>query len=285
MDLHRTIKRVGEMEALDELGEPLSNLIGRIAPHKSVMKDLLSGTWLGHQLHPMLTDIPIGSFTSATVLDLIGGADSEHAADLLVDLGLLASIPTALAGAADWSDTQGEDKRVGVAHALANVVGIGFYAASALARRRGRRGAATVFGLSGMASMSAGGYLGGYLSFGRGIGVNNAFLEEAPEDWTTVTSESDLVDGEVKRVDAGGATVLVYRKSGQTFAISSRCSHAGGPLEEGDIDAAACTVTCPWHQSEFRLDNGEVVHGPATVPQTAYDTRIIDGEVQVRPHR
>ena len=66
------------------------------------------------------------------------------------------------------------------------------------------------------------------------------------------------------------------------LAIGSRCSHAGGPLDEGDVDDGHCTVTCPWHQSEFRLDSGAVVHGPATVPQVAYDVRVTGGRIEVR---
>ncbi len=282
MNLHHVAERVGRIEALDQAAAPLAKLVKRLAPPKTVVKDLLSGTWLGHPLHPLLTDIPIGSFTSATVLDLIGGPGAERAADRLVDLGLAAAVPTAVAGAADWSDTYGEEMRTGVVHAAANVVGVGLYAASAVARRHGQRGAATAFGLAGMATMTVGGYLGGFLGYGRGVGVNNAFFEHPPGDWTAVLDEADLADGEAKRVDAGGAKVLLYRRGREIFAIGSRCTHAGGPLEDGDIDTGACTVTCPWHQSEFRLDTGGVVHGPATVPQAAYDARVVDGHVEIR---
>ncbi|MDP9389650.1 MAG: Rieske (2Fe-2S) protein [Actinomycetota bacterium] len=282
MNLHRVAERVGRTEGLDQVAAPLAKLVKRIAPPKTRVKDLLSGTWLGHPLHPLLTDIPIGSFTSATVLDLIGGAGAERAADRLVDLGLLAAIPTAVAGAADWSDTYGEEMRTGVVHGAANVVGVGLYAASGVARRRGRRGAATALGLAGMATMTVGGYLGGFLGYGRGVGINNAFFQHPPGEWKAVLDDADLAEGEAKRVEAGDATVLLYRRGGEIVAIGSRCSHAGGPLEEGDIDAATCTVTCPWHQSEFRLDTGGVVHGPATVPQVAYDTRVVDGRIEVR---
>jgi nitrite reductase/ring-hydroxylating ferredoxin subunit/uncharacterized membrane protein len=282
MNLHRAAERVGRTESLDRIAAPVANVVKRIAPPKTSVKDVLSGTWLGHPLHPLLTDIPIGSFTSATVLDLIGGAGSARAADRLVDLGLLASVPTALAGAADWSDTYGDEMRTGVVHAAANVAGVTLYAASAVARRRNRRGAATVLGMAGMATMTVGGYLGGFLGYGRGVGVNNTFFQHAPADWTAVLDEVELPDDEPKRVDVGDATVLLYRRGGDIFAIGSRCSHAGGPLENGDTDAAACTVTCPWHQSELRLDSGDVVHGPATVPQPAYETRIADGRVEIR---
>jgi nitrite reductase/ring-hydroxylating ferredoxin subunit len=133
-----------------------------------------------------------------------------------------------------------------------------------------------------MTSMAVGGYLGGHLSHSRGVGVNNAFYQHHPEDWTAVLDEAQLPAATPTRVVAGDATVLLYRSNGHIHAINSRCSHAGGPLDEGDIDPTSCTVKCPWHQSVFRLDDGGVVHGPASVPQAAYDTRIQGGQIEIR---
>lgn len=282
MNLHRIAERVGQIDALDRVADPLAAAVKRLAPHKSTVKDLLSGTWLGHSLHPVLTDIPIGSFTSATVLDLLGGEGTSRAADRLVDLGVLSSVVTAAAGAADWSDTHGDEMRIGTVHAAANVVGVALYAASAVARRRGQRGSATAFGLAGMSVMTVGGYLGGHLSYSRGVGVNDTYFQQPPTDWVAVIGADEVADGTTAAVEAEGVPILLSRQ-GETFhAIGSRCSHAGGPLQDGDIDLDACTVTCPWHQSEFRLDSGAVVHGPATVPETSYDTRVVSGQVEVR---
>jgi nitrite reductase/ring-hydroxylating ferredoxin subunit/uncharacterized membrane protein len=271
-DLHGMTARLGSATALDRVAKPVAGFVKRALPHGPV-KDVLSGTWLGHPLHPLLTDIPIGSFTSATVLDIVGGRRARGAADSLVALGVASAVPTAVAGAADWSDTYGHDQRVGVVHAASNAVGLAFYASSLRARRRGARGRGTVLALLGMASMTVGGYLGGYLAYSRGVGVNDAFAEEPPDDWTAVD------DGR-----AGDATVFVHRSSvdGAVRAIGGRCSHAGGPLAEGAIDDECCTVTCPWHGSVFRMDDGAVVHGPATVPQVAYDVRDAGGAVEVR---
>lgn len=283
MELHAAAERIGRIEALDRVAQPLSNAVKRLV-RPGLVKDALSGTWLGHPLHPLLTDIPIGSLTSATVLDLIGGKRAQPAADVLVALGLVAAIPTAAAGASDWSETIGDDQRTGVVHALSNLFGLGLYGCSLVARRRGRRVNATLLGLAGMSSMTVGGYLGGYLSYSRGIGVNNAFFHEHSDEWTAVLPEGQLAEAKPMRVETGGATVLLYRANGDVFAIDSRCSHAGGPLEDGTIDQSACTVECPWHHSVFRLDDGSVVHGPATAPQAAYDARIREGQIEVR-HR
>jgi len=279
--VHDLAEKVGRIEALDGVSKPVADGV-KSALGRGVAKDALSGTWLGHSLHPMLTDIPIGSFTSATIIDFLGGKKGRNAADLLVAVGILSSIPTAAAGLADWSDTFGEPQRMGVIHAAANAVGLAFYGISLVHRRRGNRIRGAALSLAGMGAMTVGGYLGGHLSYSRGIGVNNAFHEEQPEDWTPVIEESALTDGTPVKVDAGGASLLVYRKDGRITAIGARCTHAGGPLDEGEVDTAACTVTCPWHQSEFRLDDGSVVHGPATVPQPAYDVRVEGGKVEVR---
>jgi nitrite reductase/ring-hydroxylating ferredoxin subunit len=282
MTLHELVTKLGAFSALDRVGKPLEVVAARLIPPGPV-KDALSGTWLGHPLHPVLTDIAIGSFTSASLLDLVAGRRGRPSADALVTMGVAAALPTAASGVSDWSDTYGPDKRVGVAHAASNVAGVALYTASLLARLRGRRGTATALGLMGMGAMTFGAYLGGHLSFARGIGVNNAFWQHPPEEWTPVLDESDLADDTPVNVEANGATVLLYRRrGGELFALGSRCSHAGGPLHEGDIDADRACVTCPWHQSVFRLDDGSVVHGPASVPMPVYDVRVEGGKIEVR---
>ena len=284
MGLHASAEKLGGLEAVDGPAGAAAKAVQQ-AVGQGALKDLLSGTRLGHPLHPLMTDIPIGTLASATVLDLLAKGRGEHAADVLVGIGLLSALPTAAAGAADWSDSYGPDQRVGAVHAVANVIGLGLYGWSLRARRRGDRRAATALGVAGMTSMAVGGYLGGYLSHSRGVGVNNAFYQHAPEDWTAVLDAADLPEGAPTRAAAGDATVLLYRSNGRIHAIGSRCSHAGGPLDEGDVDAANCTVTCPWHQSVFRLEDGSVVHGPASVPQAAYETRTEGGKIEIRLRR
>jgi nitrite reductase/ring-hydroxylating ferredoxin subunit/uncharacterized membrane protein len=281
VNLHASAEKLGRLEALDNPAGTAAKAVQQVVG-QGFVKDLLSGSRLGHPLHPLLTDIPIGTLASATVLDLVAAQRGEDAADVLVAVGLLSALPTIAAGAADWSDSYGPDQRVGAVHAVANAVGLGLYAWSLRARRRGDRRTGTALGMAGMTTMAVGGYLGGYLSHSRGVGVNNAFHQHQPEDWTAVLEEAQLPEGTPTRALAGDATVLLYRSNGRIHAINSRCTHAGGPLDEGDVDAAACTVKCPWHQSVFRLEDGGVVHGPASVPQAAYETRIEGGQIEVR---
>lgn len=164
-------ERIERLRALDAVADPaakqVSELIGR-----SWAKSLLSGAWLGHPLHPVLTDIPIGSWTSASLLDLVGGRRAEPAADFLVVVGTLSAVPTALAGLSDWSDLGARARRVGVVHAAANLIGVALYTASLLPRRRGRRRAGTLLGLAGATTLTVGGLLGGHLIFRQGSGVD-----------------------------------------------------------------------------------------------------------------
>lgn len=144
-------------------------------------RDLLSGRWLGHALHPLLSDLPLGFWTSASVLDLVGGRSARPAARRLVGLGLLAAVPTAAAGASDWSQTRGTGvRRVGAAHALLNVAGLACYAASWRARRRERWARGTALGVLGSAAATASGFLGGHLTLDRAVTRDGALLPDQP---------------------------------------------------------------------------------------------------------
>ena len=276
-DLIRPLER---MQYLDPLAEWLSSAVNRAVGSGS-LKSTLSGTWLGHPLHPALTDVPIGLFAGATVLDLFGGRRAADATDAMTVLGLLAVTPTAVTGLADWADTVGPERRVGLVHALANVGGSSLLAAAVLSRRGGSRGAAHIFNLAGMGVIAMSGYIGGHLVFARGIGVDHTVFEEAPTDWTAVARDDQVPAGKPVLVTAAGYGVLIYRQAGSVQAISARCTHAGGPLQEGQIDEDLC-VTCPWHGSRFRLADGAVVRGPATAPEPSFAVRVSDGNLEVR---
>ena len=202
------------------------------------VKDLLSGTFLGHPLHPMLTDVPIGTWTSAVILDLVGGRESQRAADLLIGTGVAAALPTAASGYSDWADTvQGNPsaRRIGLVHAASNVSALALYSASLIARRRGRRGRGVALALSGLGALGLGGHLGGHLSYAEAVGVDQTAFDSLPEEWTPTLAETMLGDGQAVKVEAGDVPVLLTRQAGQIFAIHDRCSHRGGPLHEGEI--------------------------------------------------
>jgi uncharacterized membrane protein len=142
----------------------------------------LRGEWLGHAIHPVLTDVVLGTWTSASVLDLIGGADSSSSAQRLIGTGLLAAGPTAWTGWAEWSAAGPRDKRVGMVHAVTNGAAIGVYAASWMARRRGRHGTGVRLALAGMAATGLGAYLGGHLTEGRKVASRHPAYNDDPEE-------------------------------------------------------------------------------------------------------
>ncbi|MDP8938600.1 MAG: Rieske 2Fe-2S domain-containing protein [Actinomycetota bacterium] len=276
------VQRLGHATALDRVAKPLGDAVSKLVEPRS-RKDLLSGTWLGHPLHPMLTDVPIGFWTSALVLDLLGGKSSRKASDALIAVGVVAALPTAAAGLSDWSDTLGEERRIGVAHAGGNVVALACYTTSLVLRRRGKRVKGVAVSLLGAAAATVGGYLGGHLAYRNGVNVDRNAWRHGSDEWTDLVSEAELGAGEPAVVQVGDENVLLLRDSAGIVAIGDVCSHAGGPLHEGSV-ADGC-VTCPWHGSVFRLADGGVVHGPATGPQPAYDVRVIGGRVSVRRRR
>jgi nitrite reductase/ring-hydroxylating ferredoxin subunit/uncharacterized membrane protein len=278
--LDSVIARLEQVNTLDEVAERVS-VGASYVTHRPPVSSILSGTWIGHPLHPILTDLPIGSWTSAFVLDLVGGRRSRKAAQSLVGLGILAAVPTALTGLADWADTGGATRRVGTFHALTNSVGLGCYVLSWRARRRGHHYRGVAWAMAGATAATAAASLGGHLVYRLGTGVDVNAHATGPEDWTDATSASSLPGGEGRYVEAGPAKVLALHDGpGGWHGIGARCSHRDGPLEEGEF-ADGC-VTCPWHKSRFRLDDGSVVDGPATAPQPRYDVRERDGTVSVR---
>lgn len=276
----RTIpEALHEVRTLDRLADPIGKAVGAVV-RPGALKDLLSGTWLGHPAHPMLTDVVIGSWTSSMVLDVVGGERSRPASDLLVGLGILAAVPTAATGLSDWSDTWGETRRVGLVHGIGNVAALAVYTASFLARRRGARKLGVGLGFAGGALATATAYLGGHLAFGRGVGVDAAVFEHAPADWTRVADEGSLKEDQPLLGKAGDAEIVLIRHDGVIRALADRCTHRGGPLHEGEVDGG--TISCPWHGSIFTVVDGSVVRGPATAPQPCYEVRIRKGAVEVR---
>lgn len=271
--------RVERWTWLDKVADPLAEKVGKLTRPRAV-RNVLSGSVIGHPLHPLLTDVPIGAWTMATLLDLVGGRSSARAADLLVATGIVAAVPTAASGFHDWSDTQGGVRRLGLVHAVANSTALTLYTGSLVARLRGRRTGGTLLALAGTGVLLAGGYLGGHLSFVRGVNVNRTAWRRGPSRWTDVLAEAELPAGGHRLVQAGKVSVLLVRQDGRIDALDSVCSHMGGPLEKGEI-ADGC-VTCPWHGSVFRLADGKILTGPATTAQPSYETRVEDGRIQVR---
>ncbi|WP_418961599.1 Rieske 2Fe-2S domain-containing protein [Streptomyces tritici] len=244
-------------------------------------RDVLHGRWLGHPVHPLLVQFPIGAWLSAAVLDLVPG--KRKAARLLVAAGLAGAGPAAVAGWVDWAEMRRPQLRVGLVHAAANITGVALYAASLTARCRGRHVRGRLFGYCGLTAIAAGGALGGHLAYRQAAGTNHAeaVTALAPPGWHTVALLADLVIGRPRRGRVGDVPVVLVRTDADTVrCLAERCSHMAGPLAEGEL-VDGC-LRCPWHGSTFRLDDGWNVTGPATAPQPVFDTRTVDGRVEAR---
>jgi len=277
------VEQAEGLEALDGTGKRVGGLVrGAIGP--GGLKDLLSGSKLGHSVHPALTDLVIGTWTSATVLDLIGGRASEPAARRLIAVGIAAYPPTALTGVSDWADTEIGDpgvRRVGLVHAATNAVALSLYAGSLLARRSGALGRGKLMALAGAGVAAAGGYLGGHLSYRQGVGVDQTVFDAGPAEWSEVTGASGVEEGSTATGQVGDTPVMLHRSAGTLHALHDRCSHRGCSLSAmGEVSGGVVECTC--HGSRFGLADGALLRGPATAPQPAYETRERDGRIEIR---
>jgi nitrite reductase/ring-hydroxylating ferredoxin subunit/uncharacterized membrane protein len=277
--LEQAMKRLERAEALDEPAEKLVKLVGP-ATRPRVVKNALSGTWLGHRFHPLLVPLPIGFWTGALLFDLIATRRARWAADTLVGAGIAAAVPTAAAGLSDWADAEPDGRRVGLVHASCNTLALLCYSSSLVARLLGWRKAGVGLGLAGATAISAGGYLGGHLSYVQAVGVEKKRFAGGPSSWTPVLDAADLAEGAPRVVRADDTEVLLVRDGGGLHALWASCTHECGPLAEGRF--ADGNVTCPWHGSTFRLADGKVVRGPAAASQPVYETRVVDGKIEVR---
>jgi nitrite reductase/ring-hydroxylating ferredoxin subunit/uncharacterized membrane protein len=272
--LERLTDRLERASVLDRVADPLQKLVGALPPGPA--KDALSGTAAAHPLHPALVAVPIGTYVSVAVLDATGA--DPRAARRLLGFGIASVAPTAATGLADWGDTEGGERRLGLVHALLNVASTVLMAASWFRRGRGcsGRGLSTV----GLGLLAVSGWLGGHLAYARGVGVDVTAFEEEVTEWTDAYSDDGLLADQPVVARVGRNDVLLVRSGGAVLALSDRCSHRGGPLHEGEL-VDGC-VQCPWHGSRFVLADGSVARGPASRPQPAYETRVVAGRVQVR---
>jgi nitrite reductase/ring-hydroxylating ferredoxin subunit/uncharacterized membrane protein len=247
------------------------------APEAQPVKDLLHGRWLGHALHPVLTDLPIGFWTGSLLLDLTG---ARWSAGVINMFGSLAAVATAITGVADWTDTFGRERKLGLAHGLLNLTGMGFQLMSLSARLRMDHGRAFQLSFLGWSTSVAAAWLGGELVYNRGVMVNRDAWTAGPAAWTPVLKESELADRQTRKVEVEGRAVLLYREGLRVFAIENTCAHAGGPLDEGEVHDGI--VTCPWHGSQYRLTDGAALRGPTTFPQPRLLSRVSKGMIEVR---
>lgn len=277
------IERLENATALDGVAAKVKPVVEKALANRR-LTDVLHGVWLGHPLHPVLVQVPVGAWTSAAILDAVPGG--RPAASLLIGVGLAGAVPAAASGVTDWSQQDTQQQRTGLAHAMGNLMAIGLYGASLVARGQARHGLGRALAYAGFAVAGSAATIGGHLAYRQAAGPSHAVphAEIAPPGWADLGPVSDLPDGQPTMRSIGEVPLFVLRRGPRVRALVDRCSHASGPLHEGDlsIENGRECITCPWHASTFRVDDGQVVHGPATAAQPALQVRIADGRVSVR---
>lgn len=271
--------RLEKAEALDGAAGAARDTVSRLLTNQT-LKDALHGVWLGHSLHPALAQLTLGSYTSAAILDGLRAGRRESSA--LIAVGLASTLPTVAAGWADYADGHEEQQRVGIVHAATNGAAVALFATALVQRSRGGEGRwASVLG---GAVAGIGAWLGGHLAYRQALGPNQseAVPHTGPDGWQPIGALAELPDATAVRRRAGEVEVLVVRRGDGVSVLSDRCPHLSAPLHEGGLDCATGQITCPWHGSVFRIDDGAVVHGPATAPVPGFATRVVDGVVQAR---
>ena len=283
-----SVDAVANQPWLDAVGNPLSEAVRAFfrnaGPAGQTVKNALHGVWLGHPIHPVLTDIPIGAWTAALAMDAREAASGDEAygrgADFALGVGLVAAAGAAVTGLNDWSETDGHARRLGLLHGVLNLSATALVATSYALRRNGARGAGRSCALAGVGVAVAAAYLGGQLVYSERIGVTHAAIAE-PEKLTPVLPSGDLPDGSMRKATVEDASFLLVRQHQRVCALAHPCAHLGGPLSEGTLKDGS--VVCPWHGSEFALADGRVLNGPATESQPCFAVRESNGQIEVGP--
>jgi nitrite reductase/ring-hydroxylating ferredoxin subunit/uncharacterized membrane protein len=255
----------------------LSALFGPIRP----IKDFLNGTWLGHPVHSALTDVPIGALTVALVLDILG---QTVAADVTLLVAVLAIIAAAVAGLADYTDTDGTARMRATVHGVLMTLSLVIFAVSLLIRagNPADRTVSFVLLVVGYLVISTGAAVGGDLVYLIGTQVNRHAWRGAGAKWIALDlgGAADIPEGGPTRAKAGINGLVLIRNGDTILALHDTCAHAGGPLAEGTLVDG--TIQCPWHGSRFRLTDGHVARGPALYDQPTYEVRRADAGWEVR---
>lgn len=284
-----------EEKQIDQAAEPLQKAVSKIfqnsGPLGQKIANLLNGSWLGHPVHPVLTDIPIGAWMVAVTLDgMEAGTGSRgigKAADAAVALGVAGAVGSAVSGLADWQHTVGESRRTGFTHALLNTTALVLFIGSLAARGKRQRGLGRALALTGFSIAGVAAYLGGDLVYRQKIGVNHAPEGENLETkgFVPVLALENLPENTPTIALLNNIPLVLVRRGQHVYALAETCAHLGGPLADGKLEQGADgqpVIVCPWHSSRFDMRDGAVLDGPSAYPQPCFKTRIRDGQVEVR---
>ncbi len=281
MGLARFLTRLMDAQSgwVKPLGTWAHGLLHRFFHWAPGLRDFLNGRWLGHPIHAVLTDVPIGILFLVIVFDVIGQPTAAFWA-LLV--GILAMLAAAVAGFADYSDTDGLSRDRATLHSSLMIVTLVLYIVSLVLRGgTGAVGAAAVAtSVIGFLLLSAGAFVGGDVVYMTGNMINRHAFRGAGTKWielvpAQVGDDGSIPEGKLVKARLGSNTLVLIREGDEILALHDTCAHAGGPLSEGSFQNGL--VECPWHGSRYEMKTGHVVQGPSVYDQPAYEVRAREG--------
>jgi nitrite reductase/ring-hydroxylating ferredoxin subunit/uncharacterized membrane protein len=279
MRVSERIIQLASSGKLDKMAEDLSrrtNETVQRSPGRQVA-DFCSGRWMGHPLHPALTDVPVGAWALAGIMDAVSPRRTR-AATQAIFVGVLAALPTAVAGLMDWRTTRGETRRIGMTHALLNTGALTFYTLSLICRLTGT-GPARLTAFSGLGLISVSAYLGGHLIEAKKVGVKREDEAGPPKDAMAPVSDQDLQEGRPVRVEIDGYGVVLVKQDRVIHALADTCPHLGCSLAGGEVRGNF--IVCGCHGSTFDLDDGRALSGPTAYPVQALKASRQDGRIRV----
>jgi len=253
-------------------GDWLHRLADAIFGRMVRVRSLLNGTWLGHPLHAVLTDAPIGALFLVIVFDLLG---QPTAADVALVFGVLAMLASAVVGFADYSVTDGRARTRATVHSTLMILALIVYLVSLGLRAGSPADRAIPVGLSIVAFLilSAGAFAGGDVVFALGNMVDRHAWRPAGTKWQPL-DVAEIPEGTPVKVKAGIQTLVLVRNGETILALHDQCAHAGGPLSGGQVVDGV--IECPWHGSRFELATGRRRRGPTAYDQPAYEVRVAE---------
>ena len=285
MAVTKTVEQtIEEQTWVDRVAGPVQNPVFQILERNDILRTILNGTWLGHPMHAALTDVPVGAWAAGLVLDLLDvlgiNRKLRRGTDALQTIGLIGALTAAIPGLADWSYTRGRARRVGFIHGAGNLLVAALYGASLVSRARGKRGTGIALSSLGYSLLLFTSWLGGELAYRFGIGVNRTAFQEGPREFVPVLDDHQLREGDLRRVEVNGVSILLTRYLGEVYAIGDTCTHMGCSLSQGQLRGDQ--IVCHCHGSHFRVTDGQVMVGPATNSEVRYEVRVRDGRIEVR---
>lgn len=272
--LGRALERILDAQTgwAKPLGDRVHGLVAAIFGRMLPIRDFLAGTWLGHPLHALLTDVPIGALTLVIILDVLG---QPAAADVALLIGVLTMLAAAIAGYADYSTTDGRARVRATVHSTLMLIALVVYLVSLGIRVSGptSRTLPIILSIVAYLILAGGAFVGGDVVYALGNVVDRHAWRPSGAKWQPL-DVGEIAEGTLVKAKLGAQALVLVRTGDTILALHDQCAHAGAPLSEGTI-VDGC-VECPWHGSRFELATGTRRRGPTLYDQPRYEVRAVE---------